>query len=169
MQETADWERIIDGSLYSLSDFLTEGTWYGRENEVVNLFAHRFLLKTLGKGPLNDPSQIGIEVAVKQIPKVGGKKLVRKDLVLWDRPRETVWEGRAARNSPAVIMEWKTGRIAKCDADIKWLLRYTKLYPHILGYSVCAFIENNRGIRFRKIVNGQIRGKSIIRPPTQPN
>lgn len=116
------WEQIIEESLSNLASFLAEGTWYGRENEVVNLFAHHFLMRHLGKGPLLDPSQIGIEVAVRQIPKVGGKKLVRKDLVLWNNLLETVWEDGAIKNVPAVILEWKTGKIGKCDADIKWLL-----------------------------------------------
>jgi hypothetical protein len=162
MQETADWERIIDGSLQSLGAFLAEGTWYGRENEVVNLFAHHFLMRHLGKGPFIDPSQIGIEVAVQQIPRVGGKRLVRKDLVLWNGPLETVWVDGAIKNSPAVILEWKTGDIGKCDVDIKWLKTHTQIYPHILGYSVCALIKDKRGIWFRKILKGKVKKPRFV-------
>ena len=141
----------------SLGAFLAEGTWYGRENEVVNLFAHHFLMRHLGKGPFIDPSQIGIEVAVQQIPKAGRKKLVRKDLVLWNRPLETVWEGGVAKNIPAAILEWKTGKAAKCEADIKWLLDFTRIYPDVLAYSICAFIGKKRGISFKKIIRGRVR------------
>lgn len=157
MHGTAEWERIIDGSLRSLGAFLAEGTWYGRENEVINLFAHRFLMETLGKGPLKDPSQIGIEVAVRQIPREGAKELVRKDLVLWNRQLETVWESGVAKNIPAAILEWKTGKAAKCDADIKWLLDFTRIYPDVLAYSICAFIGKKGGISFKKIIRGRVR------------
>ena len=154
MRESSSWERIIEESLNSLGSFLAESTWCGRENEVVNLFAHHFLMRHLGKGPFMDPSQIGIEVAVQQIPRAGGKKLVRKDLVLWNRPLETVWKDDAIKNLPAVILEWKTGKATRCDADIEWLLEYTKTYPDVHGYSVCAFLKDMRGVRFRKVSRG---------------
>ena len=110
----------------------------------------------LNKKSLIDPSQIGIEVAVKQISKAGGKKLVRKDLVLWNHPLETVWGTGATLNSPAAILEWKTEKIAKCTADIDWLQAYTEIYPNVLGYSICAFIGNKRGIWLRKVTKGQV-------------
>lgn len=149
------WEYIIEESLSRLNMFLREGNWYGRENEVINLFAHHFLMAHVGEGPFLDPSQIGIEVAVKQIPKVGRKKLVRKDLVLWNEPFGTVWEGIVPKNSPAAILEWKVGRIAECDADIKWLLNYTNIYPQVLGYSICVFTKNKGGFWFKKVIGGR--------------
>jgi hypothetical protein len=155
MQGKPPWELIIEESLFELGTFLAEGNWYGRENEVINLFAHRFLMRRSGAGPLVDSSQIGIEVAVGQIPKAGGKRLVRKDLVLWNEPLETAWGTGLILNSPAVILEWKTDNIAKCNADIEWLQAYTKMNPRVLGYSICAFIKNKKGIWFRKIVKGK--------------
>ena len=125
-------------------------------DEIINLFAHRFLLTRLNNRLLIDLSQIGIEVAVKQIPKAGGKKLVRKDLVIWNYPLETVWGTGAALNSPAAILEWKTEKIAKCAMDIDWLQAYTEIYPNVLGYSICAFIGDKRGIWFRKVTKGQV-------------
>ena len=149
------WESIIEGSLKGLSCFLKESDWYGRENEIINLYAHRFVLENIKKGPLIDPTQIGIEVAVKQLQRCGGKKLVRKDLVLWNHPLETVWGSSTARNFPAAILEWKTEKIPECKVNIDWLKAYTRIYPQVLGYSVCAFIRARRGIWYRKIVNGR--------------
>ena len=155
------WESTIEDSLNNLSCFLNESVWFGRENEIINIFAHRFLLAQLNKGPLTDLSQIGIEVAVRQIQKPGGKKLVRKDLVLWNHPLDTVWVNRAAVNSPAAILEWKTGKIAKCEADISWLLAYTAVFPQVLGYSICACTGERRGIWFRKIKKGHV-GRTLF-------
>ena len=150
------WDLLIEESLKNLASFLKDSNWFGREIEIVNIYAHRFLLTKLNKKPLIDPSQIGIEVAVKQISKAGGKKLVRKDLVLWNHPLETVWGTGATLNSPAAILEWKTEKIAKCTADIDWLQAYTEIYPNVLGYSICAFIGNKRGIWLRKVTKGQV-------------
>ena len=150
------WDQIIEDSLNELSCFLNSNRWRGRENEVVNLFAHRFLWSHLGEGPFVDPSQIGIEVAVGQIPKAGAKKLVRKDLVLWNKPLETVWGTEKVFNAPAVILEWKANRIAKCATDIEWLQAFTRLNPEVLGYSVCAFLEQERGISFTRVAKGKV-------------
>src|SRR4030042_4395548 len=107
------WESIIDESLKELNSFLQEGDWFGRENEIINLFAHRFLIKRINVGPLIDLSQIGIEVAVKQVPLANKKKLVRKDLWLWKDPLQTVWGSGRVVNDPAVILEWKINKISK--------------------------------------------------------
>lgn len=155
MELNRRWQQIIDDSLSELSLFVINNRWRGRENEVVNLFAHRFLWKHLGDNPFIDPSQIGIEVAVKQIPRPGCKKLVRKDLVLWNKPLETVWGTEKGFNAPAVIMEWKIDRIGNCGADIKWLQAFTSLNPNVLGYSVCAFLEQKRGISFTRVAKGR--------------
>ena len=150
------WESIIDESLVELDSFLQEGNWFGRENEIINLFAHRFLIKRIKVGPLIDPSQIGVEVAVKQVPQVGKKKLVRKDLVLWGEPLQTVWGSGRILNDPAVILEWKINEIKKCAVDIEWLLAYTKLHPQVLGYSICVFMNDKKDIWFRKIKRGEV-------------
>jgi hypothetical protein len=41
------WQIIIERSLRGLDSFLKESTWRGRENEVVNLFAHSFLTREI--------------------------------------------------------------------------------------------------------------------------
>jgi len=150
------WESIIDESLRDLNSFLQEGDWFGRENEIINLFAHRFLIKRMNVGPLIDLSQIGIEVAVKQVPLANKKKLVRKDLVLWSDPLQTVWGSGRVANDPAVILEWKINKISKCAPDIEWLLAYTKLHPQVLGYSICVFMKDKKDIWFIKIKRGKV-------------
>lgn len=85
-----------------LGQFLRDSEWYGRENELVNLFAHSFLRGRIGpNGPI-DVAQLGIEVAVKQLDEIQGKEVVRKDLVVWSKPNETVWVGRKPLNRYSV-------------------------------------------------------------------
>ena len=60
-------DKIIEQALNSFDNFLKNSNWYGRENEVVNIFAHKFLIEFVGKDPLLSLDQIGIEVAVKQL------------------------------------------------------------------------------------------------------
>jgi hypothetical protein len=150
-------DKIIEMALKDLSEFLEKTNWYGRENEVVNLFAHRFLTKYIGKELLLSLDQIGIEVAVKQLPSEKGKELVRKDLVIWKCGDTSVWnENREIANDPLAIIEWKVNNISRCEYDISWLQEYSKIYPNILSYSVCAFIKENRRVEYSKVNGGSI-------------
>jgi len=144
-----DTSGIIDLALKDFDNFLKENCWYGRENEVVNVFAHKFLSKYVGTSPLVYLDQIGIEVGVKQLPSENGKDLVRKDLVIWKSGDTSVWneEGEIV-NIPLAIIEWKVNDISKCEYDIAWLSEYKKVYQEVLGYSVCAFIKESRGIKY---------------------
>ena len=147
-------DEIIEKALNEFDSFLKNSDWYGRENEVVNVFAHRFLAKYIGEESLISLEQIGIEVAVKQLPSTNGKELVRKDLVIWRHGDTSVWNGKGEIvNIPLAIIEWKVNDISKCEYDVNWLKEYTKLYPEVIGYSVCAFVKENRGIKSQKIVN----------------
>jgi len=145
-------DKIIEQALNSFDNFLKNSNWYGRENEVVNIFAHKFLIEFVGKDPLLSLDQIGIEVAVKQLYSEKGKELVRKDLVIWSHGDTSVWndEGKIA-NNPLAIIEWKVNDIKKCNYDIKWLSEYTARYPEVVCYSVCAFLKENRGLQFQRI------------------
>ncbi len=145
----------IETQLISLGSFLHESEWYGRENELVNLFAHSFLA-----GPIQI-AQIGIEVAVKQLAKVGGKALVRKDLVVWNKPCETVWVKGIPTNDPAVIIEFKINDSKKCASDIAWLRRYTEVYPEVVGFSVCGYLKERRGISFTRVETGKIAAQQV--------
>lgn len=144
-------EKLIEDKLRELDVFLKQEEWYGREAEVVNLFCNSFLSKSI---PI---SRIGIEVSVKQISGSNRKKLVRKDLVIWEKENQTVWDSKGnVVNNPQVIIEWKVNSLSKCQVDIEWLKEYTKIYPNITGYSVCAFIKKSRKIKFFKIRNGEV-------------
>ena len=145
------WQTIIERSLHGLDKFLKVSDWKGRENEVVNLFAHDFLAREVrDKGPLASISQVGIEVAVRQV--TGScKKYVRKDLVIWPRPLMTAWSGDSL---PAVIMEWKRDTLSACAQDIEWLSRFTARYPQTLGVSVCALLSDVRGMQWVIVRDG---------------
>lgn len=145
-----NWPKHIEASLARLGAFLRETSWYGRENELVNLFAHQFL----ASGEVH-PAQLGIEVAVKQLRREGGKALVRKDLVIWNRPNETVWVNGTPVNDPAAVVEFKVNDHEKCAPDIQWLTEYTQKYPRVLGYSVCGFLKKDRGVSFVRVSNGR--------------
>ena len=78
----------------------------GKENDCVNLFAHRFLAKRIR--PMD---RIGIEVAVPQLTGKGRKQAVRKDLVIWKRSGQTTWsKDWKAKAVPQAILEWKVKR-----------------------------------------------------------
>lgn len=149
-----DWTKCIDGALMDFGQFLRDSDWYGRENELVNLFAHSFLRGRVGPdGPIN-VAQLGIEVAVKQLDEIKGKEVVRKDLVLWNKPNETVWVDRKPLNQPIAVIEFKVNDDKKCSPDIEWLTAYTRSNPGVLGYSVCGFIREHRGVSFMRFSQG---------------
>ena len=155
------WQIIIERSLHGLDKFLKESDWKGRENEVVNLFAHDFLAREVkDEGPLTSISQVGIEVAVPQV--TGScKKYVRKDLVIWPRPLMTAWSDDSL---PAVMMEWKRDAPSACIRDIEWLSVFTRRHPQTLGVSVCALLSGVRGTEWVIVRDGN-RTRRCSRPP----
>jgi hypothetical protein len=154
LESMTTWKHVIESALLDLGRFLRASDWYGRENELVNLFAHSFLAGRSGpKGPIH-ASQLGIEVAVKQLSRAGGKTLVRKDLVIWRKENQTVWAQRAAANDPAAIVEFKVNDNKKCARDLAWLSNYTELHPSVTGFSVCGFLQELRGVSFVSVAKG---------------
>ena len=155
------WQIIVERSLYGLDKFLKESDWKGRENEVVNLFAHGFLAREVkDEGPLTSISQVAIEVAVPQV--TGScKKHVRKDLVIWPRSLMTAW---SEDSLPAVIMEWKRDAPSACVRDIEWVSVFTRRHPQTLGVSVCALLSGVRGTEWMIVRDGN-RTKPCSRPP----
>lgn len=146
-------QEMIELALKDFDIYLKESNWYGRENEVVNLFAHKFLNKYIGNKPFLSLDQLGIEVAVKQLKTERSNELVRKDLIIWKEGETSVWNEKGEIvNDPLAIIEWKTNNSSKCEYDMNWLRGYKKKYPEVIGYSVCAFIKENRGIQYTKIV-----------------
>ncbi len=150
---------LIERSLSRCNAFLTRTDWRGRENELVNLFAHHCLAPEIREdGILRSFDQVGIEVAVPQVTG-SRKKLVRKDLVIWPEPLMTVWTGM-----PAAIVEWKRNDSSECAGDVEWLKLFTNRFPGTVGYAVCGFVEGNRGIEFTKITKGRAHKFVSLRP-----
>jgi hypothetical protein len=144
------WLPLIQTAVSELDTFLKNDSWHGRENEVVNLFAHRFLASAISPaGPLRSLRQVGIEVAVRQVGDVG-KEYVRKDLVIWPAEDMTVWSGDGV---PSVIIEWKANDPNQCTKDADWLTRFCCENPKTIGFSVCAVVKGpNRGCHIFKVI-----------------
>ncbi len=138
--------------------------WRGRERESVSLFAFEFLVPRAHGAALASASQIGIECAVPQVTS-GGKRQVCKDLVIWPRPRMTVWDQqRRPTRAPHVIMEWKVvgypghARLPveqRLEADIAWLERFTNRYPTSLGVAVGIHWGQPSRLKARRVVRGR--------------
>jgi hypothetical protein len=153
--------------------------WCGRENEVVNLYAWGYLAEEVcDESILYDRTQIGIEVAVRQLRRRKFKKrvrTVRKDLVIWPKPRMTLWEVvhhnssmvMEVHNEPLMIMEWKVNHYLNRSAhpqnrrehrgDIRWLC-VTSRRPEVakvdfVGYAV--MVEHWRTSRLLNCVRVQ--------------
>ena len=138
---------------------------YARENELVSLFAFGALAATVRPGlQLHSLLQIGIEVAVRQKRgRVGAKKAVRKDLVIWTAPGKTLWNSDGdIENKPLAIVEWKggTGKSRKGAArrerphDLAYLAWAAK--SGVEGYSVVAErIDKVWSINVTRIVKGK--------------
>jgi hypothetical protein len=151
----SDLDNIIEKSLHSFyEDICLPLQWCGRENEMVNLYALGHLAKHCVPGTiLSELTQLGIEVAVRQLlpddEHKGRRKTVRKDLVIWPKPRMTMWP----QNEPRAIMEWKVNHVFNRAAhpqnrrehidDVQWL-RETSLRIGVdfIGYAV--LVESTR-------------------------
>lgn len=159
-------DTIVDASLRSFYQDICSSELCGRENEMVNLYALGHLAKHVRPGAkLRELTQIGIEVTVRQLPpeilctfqknKGKPKEDVRKDLVIWDVPRMTLWKAEPCSivpcNEPLAVMEWKVnhcrnGGVHKlnlknhCErkGDIQWLLSTSRQpgMADFIGYAV---------------------------------
>lgn len=155
------WQMIIETSLDRFGEFIKDSSWFGRENEAVNLFAHRFLPLEMGEdSPFFSLEQIGIEVAVSQVapnPKpFGRKKLVRKELVLWNDGAHNPWH--QSRPAPAAVIEWKVERASPFQGDVEWLCRFTERFPETIGYAAAARLRT--GLCWVRVESGIIVGSS---------
>ena len=164
MLVVSELDTIVEQSLRSFYEDICSD-WGGRENEMVNLYAHGHLAKFVRPQTiLNDLSQIGIEVAVQQLPREvllkwnpqaqKPKKDVRKDLVLWPSARMCLWKDNVPSNEPLAIMEWKVNHVRNHAShrknqrdyplDVNWLCG-TSLrseMENFIGYAV--LLENTR-------------------------
>ena len=133
--------QIIVRSLTGFLDYIHRKSWNGRENEAVSLYAFGFLQRERRKGsPLNDPTQIAIEVGAADTPK-SPKSQVRKDLVIWREAGANRWFPETPRSEPLAIMEWKVRRPGiprrtTTTSDIEWLSTHCPGGGGPVGYSI---------------------------------
>lgn len=129
---------------YSTLSKLDSG-WFAKEHDCVNRFAMAHLVPACAPGcVLHDPAQIGIEVALKQPRRVGRKRAVNRDLVIWEHASGTCWNPRMRPVlAPLAVLEWKSKhprqRKQNTDKDRAWLRRFTRDNQNSVGYSV--FLE----------------------------
>jgi len=139
----------IGKTLKEFSAFICDSDWRGKENDCVNLFAHRFLAKRVR--PID---RIGIEVAVPQLSGKGRKQAVRKDLVIWKCSGDTTW-GAAwkAKAIPQAILEWKVkrGPAAKptiSARDRAWLKAFKRKHRGFIGVCVTVAYGNKTDLKW---------------------
>ena len=155
-----DIDTLVESSLRDLIVQVFENDWIGRERELVSLYAFGCLLDHCKPGSfLHHPSQIGIEVAVPQLPGERRKAQVCKDLIIWPAPRMTCWDThRRAVKHPAVVIEWKADRTKVDSRDVAWLREYSKSRRDFLGYAVCV---DSRARKFKlacaRVHDGQVQ------------
>lgn len=144
-------DEVVKSALLSFADEALDGSWSGKgEHEAVSLFTFGYLLgEVRGDGPLYDPTQIGIEFRIPNVPKAGTesfKKKIRKDIVIWPAPRMTCWDGNdEPTEPPSAVLEWKYRKNGMSRYDVEFLKRFTGRYPTATGYAVTA---NSPGMEF---------------------
>jgi len=140
---------IINAALKEMELQFRKSDWRGKENDCVNLFAHRFLAKRIR--PID---RIGIEVAVPQLGGKGRKQAVRKDLVIWKRSGDTTWGADwRAKAVPMAILEWKAkrGPAAKptiSARDRAWLKAFKSKYRGFIGVCLTVAYGNKTDLKW---------------------
>jgi hypothetical protein len=149
-------DTIIDASLRSFYRNISPG-WCGRENEAVNLYALGHLAKHVHPGTiLSDLTQIGIEVAVRQLSPdrqhPGRRETVRKDLVIWPTAGMTLWKSNVCDNEPLAVMEWKVNHFFNRAVhkqnrreylqDIQWLRQTSHRLGKTAFVGYAVLLEN---------------------------
>lgn len=139
----------IYASLKEMELHLHKSDWRGKENDCVNLFAHRFLAKRV-----RQLDRIGIEVAVPQLSGKGRKQAVRKDLVIWKQSSDTTWGADwKAKAVPLAILEWKVkrGPAAKptiSARDRAWLKAFKSKHRGFTGVCVTVAYGNKTDLEW---------------------
>lgn len=135
----------VRSSLTALVESVS-GNWAGRrERELVSLFCFGHLIRRCQPGSvLHDPAQIGIEIAVPQIPgqqsltgKRLSKKQVCKDIVIWREPCQTCWDSSGKPTvRPISVIEWKHNEGPISQYDTEWLCGFSQKSEDFVGYAV---------------------------------
>ena len=137
---------IVRESLESLVDDVFDRPWFGKEREVVSLYAFGHLQRYCREGGvLNNPTQIVVEGRVPQIPGSNRKRQVCKDLVIWPKPGMTCWnEEWESVYYPTAIIEWKANVTVVSRYDVEWLSAFSQDLDDFVGYAVCLDLEQRR-------------------------
>lgn len=139
----------IHAALKEMEMHLHKSRWRGKENDCVNLFAHRFLAKRV-----RQIDRIGIEVAVPQLSGKGRKQAVRKDLVIWKGSGDTTWGADwRARAVPMAILEWKAKRGPAAKPTISardrvWLKAFKRKQRGFIGVCVTVTYGNKTDLKW---------------------
>jgi hypothetical protein len=139
----------IGKTLKEFSAFIRDSEWRGKENDCVNLFAHRFLAKRVR--PID---RIGIEVAVPQLGGSRRKQAVRKDLVIWKRSGDTTWGADwKAKTVPQAILEWKVKRGPSAKPTISardrlWLKAFKRKHRDFTGVCITVAYGNKTDLKW---------------------
>lgn len=131
--------------------------WFGKEREIISRFAFTNLLEQTVT--IIQPSQIGIEVRVRQITGKG-KKEVCKDLVIWKFPFQTVWSKQSS--VPMMIIEWKHNQGTPNQIDIEWLKQYTFMNSDCIGVAVNVDTNPEYRLVASLINNGVVKEEKWI-------
>ena len=144
---------VIRRSLKDLARDVFGKNWFGRERELVSLYAFAHLLRYCRAGQvLSHPTQIVLDGAVSQIPGPNRKPLVCKDLVIWPEPGMTSWnEDKEPVRYSLVVMQWKVNVTAVSHADVNWLCAFSRGREIFVGDAVCLDFKPRR---FRLCLSG---------------
>lgn len=149
-------DNTIKQALRSFHQDLCAPGWCGREREMISLYVFGHLAERCDPKGLR-LAQIGIEVAVPQLPR-NAQHLKRrgdvcKDILIWATPRMTCWTKEGLHREPLAVMEWKVvhqfdrraqkKKIGEHEADILWLQEKSNRVPFpFVGYAV--FVESRK-------------------------
>ena len=136
-------DRIIDTSLRLFAKDIHVRSWYAKEHDWVNYFAHQYLLQQCStRGPLRDAGQICIEVGVPQPPNYQ-KPSVRRDLVIWPKCGDVAFGADSVPcKHPLAVLEWTVYRPKRkkkraiFEKERQWLSDYCHWQPSVLGYAI---------------------------------
>lgn len=161
-------DNLVRPTLVDFTAWVFDNKWVGKEREAVNLYAMGYLLKKCEEGtPFHDPTQVAIEVLIRQPDGFGSKHSAARDLVIWRRPRQNAWARNKkgsfpqliAETHPISILEWKVGRPAVDEKDIRWLKGYANERKKFVGYAITLDLDRRK---FR-LACGRIDSKGVDR------
>ncbi|MBN2387689.1 MAG: hypothetical protein JXB85_11780 [Anaerolineales bacterium] len=134
-----DIDTTVKNALMQFTEEVFTRSWWGKEREAVSLFAFGYLTKQCSPDcVLFDPAQIGIEVRVPQVERIGMKREVCKDLVIWSGPGATCWD---KDQYPLAILEWKANQAHVAANDVAWLTTFSAGRPGFVGYAICLDLK----------------------------